>query len=163
MVQSANQILHQLEAANAATQAANGGVNNTIVSGYSSSSGSMSPLQNSADSMSSMDEYSTSMDFSDLANEEALDAGKGDGAAGGYGKANYEVLRLDATARARRFFVRRRDLLREHRLQPRDLRRIDPSIDFTKTSPSITIKEDVLLLNLGGVRAIVTAREGAAV
>eukprot|EP00198_Chlamydomonas_reinhardtii_P014167 XP_001703504.1 Mg2+ transporter protein, CorA-like protein [Chlamydomonas reinhardtii] len=115
-----------------------------------------------------MDEYSTSMDFSDLANEEALDAGKGDGAAGGYGKANYEasggkganeVLRLDATARARRFFVRRRDLLREHRLQPRDLRRIDPSIDFTKTSPSITIKEDVLLLNLGGVRAIVTAEK----
>ncbi len=48
--------------------------------------------------------------------------------------------------------MRRRDLLREHRLQPRDLRRIDPSIDFTKTSPSITIKEDVLLLNLGGVR-----------
>lgn len=90
-MQSANQILHQLEAANAATQAANGGVNNTIVSGYSSSSGSMSPLQNSADSMSSMDEYSTSMDFSDLANEEALDAGKGDGAAGGYGKANYEA------------------------------------------------------------------------
>jgi magnesium transporter len=62
------------------------------------------------------------------------------------------VLRLDTTGRARRFFVRRRDLLREHRLQPRDLRRIDPSIDFTKTSPSITIKEDVLLLNLGGVR-----------
>ncbi|KAG2442877.1 hypothetical protein HXX76_002956 [Chlamydomonas incerta] len=119
----------------------------------------MSPLNSSAESMSSMDEYSTSMDFSDLANEEALDAGKGDGAAGGYGKANYEVLRLDATARARRFFVRRRDLLREHRLQPRDLRRIDPSIDFTKTSPSITIKEDVLLLNLGGVRAIVTAEK----
>ena len=63
-----------------------------------------------------------------------------------------QVLRLDTTGRARRFFVRRRDLLREHRLQPRDLRRIDPSIDFTKTSPSITIKEDVLLLNLGGVR-----------
>lgn len=62
------------------------------------------------------------------------------------------MLRLDATAKARRFYVRRRDLLREHRLQPRDLRRIDPSIDFTKTSPSITIKEDVLLLNLGGVR-----------
>lgn len=39
-------------------------------------------------------------------------------------------------------------------LQPRDLRRIDPTIDFTKTSPSITIKENVLLLCLGGVRSV---------
>lgn len=54
----------------------------------------------------------------------------------------------------RRLRIKRRDLLREHRLQPRDLRRIDPMIDFTKTSPSITIKEDVLLLNLGGVRCV---------
>eukprot|EP00879_Flechtneria_rotunda_P025525 GHRR01027126.1.p1 GENE.GHRR01027126.1~~GHRR01027126.1.p1 ORF type:complete len:365 (+),score=105.54 GHRR01027126.1:246-1340(+) len=72
-------------------------------------------------------------------------------------KANYEVLRLDEAGAVRRLRIKRRDLLREHRLQPRDLRRIDPSIDFTKTSPSITIKEDVLLLNLGGIRAIVTA------
>ena len=63
-----------------------------------------------------------------------------------------QVLRLDASGRTRKFYVRRRDLLREFRLQPRDLRRIDPTIDFAKTSPSITIKEDVLLLCLGGVR-----------
>lgn len=62
------------------------------------------------------------------------------------------MLRLDASGRTRKFYVRRRDLLREYRLQPRDLRRIDPTIDFTKTSPSITIKENVLLLCLGGVR-----------
>ncbi|GLI68861.1 hypothetical protein VaNZ11_013406 [Volvox africanus] len=169
MMQSANQILHQLEAAGAATYAAqHAGSNGGIVSGYASSTGSISSAvsssrdsRDSTDSLSSMDEYSSSnLDFSDLANEDAVaDASKGEGTAGAYGKANYEVLRLDATARARRFFVRRRDLLREHRLQPRDLRRIDPSIDFTKTSPSITIKEDVLLLNLGGVRAIVTAEK----
>ncbi|GLC35801.1 hypothetical protein PLESTB_000495700 [Pleodorina starrii] len=170
MMQSANQILHQLEAAGAATHAAQHAASiGSIVSGYASSTGSMSSTvsrdsrdsRDSGDSLSSMDEYSGSaLDFSDLANEDAVaDAGKGEGTSGGYGKANYEVLRLDATARARRFFVRRRDLLREHRLQPRDLRRIDPSIDFTKTSPSITIKEDVLLLNLGGVRAIVTAEK----
>ncbi|KAJ9527078.1 hypothetical protein QJQ45_025221 [Haematococcus lacustris] len=76
-----------------------------------------------------------------------------------YNKSNYEVLRLDAAGRTRKFFVRRRDLLREYRMQPRDLRRIDPTIDFTKTSPSITIKENVLLLCLGGVRAIVTAEK----
>lgn len=63
-----------------------------------------------------------------------------------------QVLRLDARGRSRGFYVRRRDVLREHKLQPRDLRRIEPSVDFTKTSPSITIKENVLLLNLGGVR-----------
>eukprot|EP00878_Enallax_costatus_P009886 GHUV01010323.1.p1 GENE.GHUV01010323.1~~GHUV01010323.1.p1 ORF type:complete len:671 (+),score=155.93 GHUV01010323.1:200-2212(+) len=74
-------------------------------------------------------------------------------------KANYEVLRLDEAGAVRRLRIKRRDLLREYGLQPRDLRRIDPTIDFTKTSPSITIKEDVLLLNLGGIRAIVTAEK----
>jgi hypothetical protein len=69
-------------------------------------------------------------------------------------KANYEVLRLDETGAVRRLRIKRRDLLREHGLQPRDLRRIDPTIDFTKASPSITIKEDVLLLNLGGIRCV---------
>ncbi len=63
-----------------------------------------------------------------------------------------QVLRLDSSGRTRKFYVRRRDLLKEYRLQPRDLRRIDPTIDYTKTSPSITIKENVLLLCLGGVR-----------
>jgi hypothetical protein len=63
-----------------------------------------------------------------------------------------QVLRIHADGKARRLYVKRRDLLREHRLQPRDLRRLDPAADPTKTSPSVTIKEDVLLLNLGGAR-----------
>lgn len=63
-----------------------------------------------------------------------------------------QVLRLDEAGAVRRLRIKRRDLLREYGLQPRDMRRIDPTIDFTKTSPSITIKEDVLLLNLGGIR-----------
>lgn len=74
-----------------------------------------------------------------------------------FSKPNYEVLKLDNLGKVRRVCVRRRDLLREYRLQPRDLRRIDPSIDHAKPSPSITIKENVLLLNLGGIRAIVAA------
>jgi hypothetical protein len=69
----------------------------------------------------------------------------------------HKVLRLDEGGKVRRLHVKRRDLLREFQLQPRDLRRVDPAIDFTKTSPSITIKESVLLLNLGGIRAIVIA------
>eukprot|EP00798_Chlamydomonas_sp_ICE-L_P011460 gene11460-34171_t len=69
-------------------------------------------------------------------------------------KATYEVLKLDASGKYR---LVHKDLLREHRIQPRDLRRIDPSVDFNKTSPSITIKENVLLICIGGVRAIATA------
>ena len=53
--------------------------------------------------------------------------------------------------------MRRRDLSRKHSLQPRDLRRIDPSLSPTKTSSTITLKEDCILINLGGVRAIITS------
>lgn len=63
-----------------------------------------------------------------------------------------QVLRLDKNGRARQVFARRRDLCKEHRLQPRDLRRIDPSVDVSKMPPSITIKDNVILLCLGGVR-----------
>jgi hypothetical protein len=62
------------------------------------------------------------------------------------------VLRIDNAGRTRRIYVKRRDLLRANGLQPRDLRRIDPSQSLTKTSPNITVKENVLLTNLGGVR-----------
>ena len=52
-------------------------------------------------------------------------------------------------------YVKRRDLLRANGLQPRDLRRIDPSQGVTKTSPNISIKEHVLVINLGGVRWVI--------
>ncbi len=66
--------------------------------------------------------------------------------------ASLQVLRLDRSGRVRQVFARRRDLLREHKLQPRDLRRIDPSVDINKTPPSITIKDSVIVICLGGVR-----------
>ncbi len=72
------------------------------------------------------------------------------------GRAVYEVLRIDPSGKTRRIYVRRRDLLRGYCLQPRDLRRIDPSLTPTKTSPSVTIKEQALLVNMGGVRAIIS-------
>ena len=62
------------------------------------------------------------------------------------------MLRIDSAGRTRRIYVKRRDLLRANGLQPRDLRRIDPSQNLTKTSPSITVKENIVLINLGGVR-----------
>ncbi|KAK9843496.1 hypothetical protein WJX81_005929, partial [Elliptochloris bilobata] len=81
------------------------------------------------------------------------------GASASVGRAVYEVLRIDRAGKTRRIYVKRRDLLRANRLQPRDLRRIDPSLSLTKTAPNITIKENVLLINLGGVRAIVAAKK----
>ena len=62
------------------------------------------------------------------------------------------MLRIDRAGKGRRIYVKRRDLLRANGLQPRDLRRIDPSLSLTKTSPTITLKENALLINLGGVR-----------
>lgn len=62
------------------------------------------------------------------------------------------MLRIDRAGKTRRIYVKRRDLLRANGLQPRDLRRIDPSLSITKTAPAITVKENVLLINLGGVR-----------
>ena len=52
--------------------------------------------------------------------------------------------------------MRRRDLIRAHGLQPRDLRRVDPSLSPTKTAPSVTIKDECILINIGGVRAVIT-------
>ncbi|KAL4420840.1 hypothetical protein ABPG75_010496 [Micractinium tetrahymenae] len=72
------------------------------------------------------------------------------------GKSVFETLRIDQAGKTRRVYVRRRDLIRAHGLQPRDLRRVDPSLSPTKVSPSVTIKEECVLLNIGGVRAVVT-------
>ncbi|CAK0763203.1 hypothetical protein CVIRNUC_003034 [Coccomyxa viridis] len=75
------------------------------------------------------------------------------------GRSIYEILRLNTLGKTRRMYVKRRDLLRANGLQPRDLRRIDPSQGVTKTSPNISIKEHVLVINLGGVRAIIHANK----
>ena len=75
------------------------------------------------------------------------------------GRAVYEVLRVDGSGVGRRIYVKRRDLLRANGLQPRDLRRIDPSLSLTKTAPSVTVKGASLLINVGGVRAIVRANK----
>lgn len=39
-----------------------------------------------------------------------------------------QTLRIDQAGKTRRVYVRRRDLIRAHGLQPRDLRRVDPSL-----------------------------------
>lgn len=92
--------------------------------------------------------------YDELHDDISLEQGQ---AAAQVGKAVYEVLKLSASGKTRRIYVKRRDLLRANHLQPRDLRRIDPSLSLTKTSPNISVKESCLLVNLGGVRAIITA------
>ncbi|CAL8467778.1 g7316 [Coccomyxa elongata] len=97
---------------------------------------------------------STVTDSHDPPEEIAVDHGQ---TAASVGRAIYEVLRVDPAGKTRRIYVKRRDLLRANGLQPRDLRRIDPSLSLTKTSPNITIKENVLVINLGGVRSVIRA------
>ncbi|GMH43523.1 hypothetical protein BSKO_11445 [Bryopsis sp. KO-2023] len=86
-------------------------------------------------------------DFVDLAGEHGLKAPKS--------RAMYEVLRLDKNGKHRKIFVKRRDLLRNYGLMPRDIRRIDPALDRAHSAETIVIKEQALLLSLGGVRCIV--------
>ena len=93
-------------------------------------------------------------DWEDSSEEMAMEP---QAAAAAAGKAVFEVQRIDQQGKARRVYVRRRDLIRTHGLQPRDLRRVDPSLSPTKSSPSIAIKEDCVLVNIGGIRAIITA------
>jgi hypothetical protein len=85
-----------------------------------------------------------------------LDAAGGSAAA--VGAAVYETLRVDAAGRARRVATKRRDLIRAHGLQPRDLRRLDPTLGPSGgRGPSLTVKDEAVLINVGGVRAIMTA------
>eukprot|EP01025_Chloroclados_australasicus_P014665 TRINITY_DN16890_c1_g1_i3.p1 TRINITY_DN16890_c1_g1~~TRINITY_DN16890_c1_g1_i3.p1 ORF type:complete len:546 (-),score=69.89 TRINITY_DN16890_c1_g1_i3:727-2364(-) len=73
------------------------------------------------------------------------------------GRAVYEVLRVDSKGKVRRINVKRRDLMRSNKLQARDLRRIDPSLSVTRTSPTMYVKESALIINLGGVRLVADA------
>lgn len=69
-----------------------------------------------------------------------------------------QCVRIIPTGRATKLFLKRRDLLREFRLAPRDLRQIDPHLSFTRSSPVLSIKDNVLLVQLSGVRIIITAQ-----
>ncbi|XRA99079.1 magnesium transporter MRS2 [Pycnococcus provasolii] len=72
------------------------------------------------------------------------------------GKAVYNCIRLEPDGSTRPTTMRRRDLMRMTNIAPRDLRRIDPTLTLTRTSPCLTAREDVLLVNLGGVRLVVS-------
>lgn len=73
------------------------------------------------------------------------------------GRAVYAIARLDAFGSVELINVKKRDLLRVQGLAPRDLRRLDPSLSATKTADTLVVKDEVMVINLGGVRAIVAA------
>mmetsp|Transcript_4259 Transcript_4259/g.6348 ORF Transcript_4259/g.6348 Transcript_4259/m.6348 type:complete len:508 (-) Transcript_4259:11-1534(-) len=72
----------------------------------------------------------------------------------------YEVIRIDTKAdmsfTQTEQRLSRRTLLRTSGLRPRDLRRVDPSLSLSTSGPDIAIRDNMLLINIGAVRAIVT-------
>ncbi|KAE9461324.1 hypothetical protein C3L33_06784, partial [Rhododendron williamsianum] len=50
--------------------------------------------------------------------------------------------------------INRRHLLKSSSLRPRDIRSVDPSLWLTNTMPSLLVRENAILLNLGSLRAI---------
>jgi len=72
----------------------------------------------------------------------------------------YEVVRIDSMPDMS--FVEteqrlsRRTLLRLSGLRPRDLRRVDPSLSLSTAGPDISTRENMMLINIGDVKAIVT-------
>ena len=69
----------------------------------------------------------------------------------------YEALMLNSSGQTQKAYLKRRDLLRHYDLQPRDLRRVDPTL--ADTSPSLSVRDDAILVNMGGLRAIISAEK----
>lgn len=69
-----------------------------------------------------------------------------------------QCVRIHLDGRIATVHLKRRDLLRLFGLDPRDLRRIDPHLQFTRSSPTVYVKDNVLLVQLSGVRLIITAQ-----
>jgi len=70
----------------------------------------------------------------------------------------YEALALDANGKTSKVYLKRRDLLRCYDLQPRDLRRVDPS-KSDAGSPSLSVRDEAILISLGGMRGIISAEK----
>ena len=71
----------------------------------------------------------------------------------------YEVLTMDWKGATYRAYLKRRDLLRHYDLQPRDLRRIDPALADSFSSPCLSVRDNAILISLGGMRGIISANK----
>nr|GEW43329.1 magnesium transporter MRS2-11, chloroplastic-like [Tanacetum cinerariifolium] len=66
----------------------------------------------------------------------------------------YEVVEVSSSGMVSTRKISRRDLLKSSGLRPRDIRSVDPSLWLTNTMPSLLVRENAILLNLGSLRAI---------
>ncbi|KAL8227212.1 hypothetical protein R6Q57_017044 [Mikania cordata] len=66
----------------------------------------------------------------------------------------YEVVEVSSQGMVSTRKVNRRHLLKSSGLRPRDIRSVDPSLWLTNTMPSLLVRENAILLNLGSLRAI---------
>ncbi|KAI7729121.1 hypothetical protein M8C21_002184 [Ambrosia artemisiifolia] len=66
----------------------------------------------------------------------------------------YEVVEVSSKGMVSTRKVNRRHLLKSSGLRPRDIRSVDPSLWLTNTMPSLLVRENAILLNLGSLRAI---------
>ncbi|GLJ05180.1 hypothetical protein SUGI_0012890 [Cryptomeria japonica] len=69
----------------------------------------------------------------------------------------YEVIEVKPSGVASKKNVSRRQLLKSSSLRLRDIRSVDPSLWVTNSTPSILVREQAILLNLGSLRAIAMA------
>lgn len=67
-----------------------------------------------------------------------------------------QCVRIHTDGRMATVYLKRRDLLRLFTLDPRDLRCIDPNLHYTRLSPSLYVRGNVILAQLSGVRLIIT-------
>ncbi|XP_071738598.1 magnesium transporter MRS2-11, chloroplastic [Rutidosis leptorrhynchoides] len=66
----------------------------------------------------------------------------------------YEVVEVSSSGTVSTRKISRRHLLKSSGLRPRDIRSVDPSLWLTNTMPSLLVRENAILLNLGSLRAI---------
>ncbi|KAK9061583.1 hypothetical protein SSX86_018766 [Deinandra increscens subsp. villosa] len=66
----------------------------------------------------------------------------------------YEVVQVSSSGMVSTRKISRRHLLKSSGLRPRDIRSVDPSLWLTNTMPSLLVRENAILLNLGSLRAI---------
>lgn len=68
-----------------------------------------------------------------------------------------QCVRIHPDGRVATVYLKRRDLLRLFALDPRDLRRIDPNLQYTRSSPTLYVRDSLILAQLAGARLIITA------
>ncbi|KAK3033538.1 hypothetical protein RJ639_033999 [Escallonia herrerae] len=66
----------------------------------------------------------------------------------------YEVVEVRSNGVVSTRKLNRRHLIKSSGLRPRDVRSVDPSLWLTNTMPSLLVRDNAILLNLGSLRAI---------